>query len=129
LSRVGEQDMTAHVDFTALARRGHEAGLEVTGFTNQMSFLIGLGMEEMLESLQPESPEFFAAIHLLKPDGMGRTFKVLVQHKGMPNPELDGLRFQPFFGSILTTEKTSTVDRHASGEAVPRPEMIMTIDH
>jgi SAM-dependent MidA family methyltransferase len=129
LSRVGEQDMTAHVDFTALARRGHEAGLEVTGFTNQMSFLIGLGMEEMLESLQPESPEFFAAIHLLKPDGMGRTFKVLVQHKGMPNPELDGLRFQPFFGSILTTEKTSTVDRHAPGEAVPRPEMIMTIDH
>jgi hypothetical protein len=43
----------------------------------------------------------------------------------MPNPELDGLRFQPFFGSILTTEKTS----NAPGEAVPRPEMIMTIDH
>jgi SAM-dependent MidA family methyltransferase len=129
-SRVGEQDMTSHVNFTALARIGHRAGLEVTGFTNQMSFLIGLGMEEMLESLQPESPEFFAAIHLLRPDGMGRTFKVLVQHKSMPNPDLDGLRFQPFFGSILTTESTSTVDRHAStGKAVPRPEMIMTIDH
>ena len=41
--RVGEQDMTAHVDFTALARAGRPAGLDVTGFTNQMSFLIGLG--------------------------------------------------------------------------------------
>ncbi len=99
--RVGEQDMTAHVDFTALARTGQAAGLEVTGFTNQMSFLMGLGAEQLLDSLQPESPEFFAAIHLLRPDGMGRTFKVLIQHKNMPKPELDGLKFQPFFGSIL----------------------------
>jgi SAM-dependent MidA family methyltransferase len=102
--RVGEQDMTAHVDFTALARAGQAAGLDVTGFTNQMSFLIGLGAEHLLESLPPESPEFFAAIHLLRPDGMGRTFKVLVQHKNMPQPELDGLKFQPFFGSILAAQ-------------------------
>lgn len=101
--RVGEQDMTAHVDFTALAQTGQQAGLDVTGFTNQMSFLIGLGAEQLLESLQPESPEFYAAIHLLRPDGMGRTFKVLIQHKGMAKPELDGLKFQPFFGSILRT--------------------------
>lgn len=105
--RVGEQDMTAHVDFTALAQAGQQVGLDVTGFTNQMSFLIGLGAEQMLESLQPESPEFYAAIHLLRPDGMGRTFKVLVQHKGMPKPELDGLKFQPFFGSILATQSAA----------------------
>lgn len=105
--RVGEQDMTAHVDFTALARVGQAAGLDVTGFTNQMSFLIGLGAEQVLESLQPESPEFFAAIHLLRPDGMGRTFKVLVQHRNMPKPELDGLKFQPFFGSILASQSAA----------------------
>lgn len=105
--RVGEQDMTAHVDFTALAKAGQAAGLDVTGFTNQMSFLIGLGAEHLLESLPPESPEFFAAIHLLRPDGMGRTFKVLVQHKNMPQPELDGLKFQPFFGSILATQSAA----------------------
>ena len=99
--RVGEQDMTAHVDFTVLARTGQAEGLEVTGFTNQMNFLIGLGAEQLLESLKPESPEFFAAVHLLRPDGMGRTFKVLIQHKQVPKPELDGLKFQPFFGSIL----------------------------
>lgn len=101
-SRVGEQDMTAHVDFTCLATVGEEAGLHTTGFTNQMSFLMGLGMEQMLEALQPESPEFYAAIQLLRPEGMGRTFKVLIQHKGMARPEPDGLKFQPFFGSALT---------------------------
>jgi SAM-dependent MidA family methyltransferase len=104
-TRVGEQDMTAHVDFTGLAMAGEEAGLRVAGFTNQMSFLISLGAEHMIDSLDPESPEFRAALHLLKPEGMGRTFKILVQHKGMPEPELEGLRYKPFFGSALTAAK------------------------
>jgi SAM-dependent MidA family methyltransferase len=99
--RVGYQDMTAHVDFTSLATVGEEAGLSVTGFTNQMSFLMGLGVEEMIGRLEPESPQFRAALHLLQPEGMGRTFKILVQHKGIERPELDGLAFKPFFGSAL----------------------------
>ena len=45
---------------------------------------------------------FRAAIHLVRPEGMGRTFKVLVQHKGIEKPVLDGLAFKPFFGSALT---------------------------
>jgi SAM-dependent MidA family methyltransferase len=99
--RVGEQDMTAHVDFSSLAVAGETQGLHVTGFTNQMSFLMGLGVEEMVGKLEPEGPAFRAAIHLLKPNGMGSTFKVLVQHKGISRPELDGLKFKPFFGSAL----------------------------
>jgi SAM-dependent MidA family methyltransferase len=100
--RVGEQDMTAHVDFTGLATVGESSGLSVTGFTNQMSFLIAMGVEELLEKLTPDSPEFAGALQLLRPEGMGRTFKVLIQHKGIVRPELDGLKFQPFFGSALT---------------------------
>lgn len=99
--RVGQQDMTAHVDFSSLAAVGEDHGLHVTGFTNQMSFLMGLGVENMMAELEPESPEFRAAIHLLRPDGMGTTFKVLVQHKGIERPELDGLQFKPFFGEAL----------------------------
>lgn len=99
--RVGEQDMTAHVDFSSLASVGETQGLHVTGFTNQMSFLMGLGAEEMIGRLEPESPAFRAAIHLLKPNGMGSIFKVLVQHKGIDRPQLDGLKFKPFFGSAL----------------------------
>ena len=105
--RVGDQDMTAHVDFSNLAAVGEKQGLHVTGFTNQMSFLMGLGVEEMIGELEPESPEFRAAIHLLKPDGMGSTFKVLVQHKGMSHPELDGLKFKPFFGSALAARSAA----------------------
>ncbi|MBM4120304.1 MAG: class I SAM-dependent methyltransferase [Nitrospira sp.] len=99
--RVGQQDITAHVDFTALAAAGEEAGLHVTGFTNQMSFLMGLGAEDLFASLAPDSAELRAAIRLLRPDGMGRTFKILIQHKGITAPALDGLRHKPFFGSVL----------------------------
>lgn len=99
---IGTQDMTAHVDFSSLAAVGEAHGLHVTGFTNQLSFLMGLGVEAMMAELQPESPEFHAAIHLLRPNGMGGTFKVLVQHKGITCPNLDGLKYKPFWGSALT---------------------------
>jgi SAM-dependent MidA family methyltransferase len=105
--RIGQQDMTAHVDFTSLASAGAAAGLSVTGFTNQMSFLMGLGVEGMIGQLDPESPEFGAAIQLLKPEGMGRTFKILVQHRGIEQPNLDGLKFKPFFGSALTLNEAA----------------------
>lgn len=100
-SRVGLQDITAHVDFSSLAEAGESAGLAVAGFTNQMSFLMGLGVERMLEALKPESPEYRSAVHLLRPDGMGRTFKVLVQQRGLDGAALDGLRYKPFFGTAL----------------------------
>lgn len=99
--RVGLQDMTAHVDFTSLARAGQDAGLAVTGFTNQLHFLLGLGIESAFAGLDPESPDSAAMRNLLKPDGMGATYKVLVQHKGIPAPQLDGLRSRPFFRDAL----------------------------
>ncbi len=105
--RVGEQDMTAHVDFSSLAATGDEQKLHTTGFTNQMSFLMGLGVEQMIAELEQDSPAFKAAIHLLRPNGMGTTFKVLIQHKGIRQPELDGLQYKPFFGSALTTQSAA----------------------
>jgi len=99
--RVGEQDMTAHVNFSAVAEEGIRAGLAVTGFTNLMSFLIGLGAEEMLSELDQESDTLLSARELLRPQGMGGIFKVLAQHKGMVAPAFRGLRFQPFFEGIL----------------------------
>lgn len=104
---VGEQDMTTHVDFSSLAIAGEAQGLQTTGFTNQMSFLMGLGIEQMLTGLPQDSPELAAAIQLLRPNGMGTTFKVLVQHKAVPNPKLDGLQYQPFFRSALTTQSAA----------------------
>jgi SAM-dependent MidA family methyltransferase len=100
--RVGLQDMTAHVDFSTLAAVGEAEDLHVTGLTNQMSFLTSLGVERVLESLEPGSAEFQSVLQLLRPNGMGSTFKILIQHKGIAKPELDGLRFKPFFTSALT---------------------------
>jgi SAM-dependent MidA family methyltransferase len=114
--RIGEQDMTAHVDFTSLATVGAAAGLSLTGFTNQMSFLMGLGLDEMIGQLDPESLEFGAAIQLLKPDGMGRTFKILVQHRGIERPELDGLKYKPFFGSALALSQAQGEGHEAMGQ-------------
>ncbi|MBS0150075.1 MAG: SAM-dependent methyltransferase [Nitrospira sp.] len=104
---VGEQDMTTHVDFSSLATAGEDQGLQTTGFTNQMSFLMGLGVEQMLAGMAQNSPESSAAIQLLRPNGMGTTFKVLIQHKAVPNPTLDGLHYQPFFRSALSAQSAA----------------------
>ena len=98
---VGDQDITAHVNFSGLAVMGERMGLVVTGFTNMMSFLLSLGADEMLDELDQDSEELQSAILLLRPNGMGETFKVLIQHKGMTTPSLQGLRYRPFFEGAL----------------------------
>lgn len=99
--RVGEQDITAHVNFSALAIQGQQVGLTVTGFTNLMNFLLGLGADEMLATLDPESEEMQSAIQFLRPQNMGQTFKFLVQHKAVESPTLQGLRYRPYFDGAL----------------------------
>ena len=100
--QVGQQDLTAQIDFSALVRAGREEGLELTGFTDQTSFLLGLGAAELMEDrlqrcegLQREV-ELASSTMLLSPEGMGRAFKVLIQHKGLDRPHLRGLEFHPF---------------------------------
>ena len=102
-ARIGRQDLTAHVDFSALVQAGREAGLEPTGFTDQTNFLMGLGAAELMEQRLGaldgvgREVELTAFKLLLAPDGMGRAFKVLIQHKGVEAPSLRGLMFRPFF--------------------------------
>jgi SAM-dependent MidA family methyltransferase len=103
-SRIGEQDITSHVDFTRLALAGAEAGLSVTGFTNQLNFLMGLGIAEETERLDPESPGMLSVKRLLARESMGGVFKVLIQHKGLAPPPLSGLAFRPYFKDVLTTD-------------------------
>jgi SAM-dependent MidA family methyltransferase len=97
--RLGEQDITSHVNFTSLIRKGEEAGLQFTGLVPQYRFLIGLGILELMETLGRAASELeglklrLSLKHLIEPEmGMGEVFKVLVQHKGIDQPQLDGLR-------------------------------------
>lgn len=90
---IGQQDITAHVDFTALERWGERCGLDKVGFTEQALFLMALGLGERIAALsytqQPISQLLRRRdmLHqLLDPLGLGG-FGVLVQRKGLTTQE------------------------------------------
>jgi SAM-dependent MidA family methyltransferase len=79
----GLQDITAHVDFTAMALASQEAGLPVLAYMNQASFLLGCGIGELLMETDPQDalrflPQSKAVQKLVSPAEMGELFKVLV---------------------------------------------------
>ena len=94
--RPGEQDITSHVDFSTLMSSGEAKGLATVWFGEQYRFLMAVGfMEEMmrLESSDLPQEEKLKARLLMKklilPEGgMGDTFRVLVQARGVDNPRL-----------------------------------------
>lgn len=90
--RPGEQDITAHVDFTNLMNAGKSAGLEVTGITKQSHYLIALGILERLNNTNKDIETILKVKNLFHPEGMGDVFKVLIQHKNVEHPQLIGLR-------------------------------------
>ena len=86
--RVGMQDITAHVDFSAMVSEGEVSGLRPVGMCTQAQLLYGLGLEAWLGRLRAEGltqrqrdANAMAMRELVKPDGLGG-FKVLVQEKG-----------------------------------------------
>ncbi len=84
--RIGEQDMTAHVNFSDLMEAGKAAGLETLSFTTQMDFLIQQGILQEIEALVPATTagsiqRLMAIKKLILPDAMGSRFKVLIQGK------------------------------------------------
>ena len=98
---VGLQDITSHVNFSALAYYGKIAGLETTGFTDQAHFLTNLGLMDIFAALQEKGDlESYERLNRLKtlvlPKGMGEKFKVLVQHKNVENPNIKGLEILPY---------------------------------
>ena len=83
----GVQDITAHVDFTALARA---SGLDVAGFTTQGEFLLACGLLDLVRDLEPGSLEFVRMTTEIKrlamPGGMGEAIKVMALTRGIVAP-------------------------------------------
>ena len=84
----GLQDITAHVDFSALAHSASDAGLEILGFAGQAQFLVNCGIAGLLAQLDASdvrryAPVAAAANRLLSPAEMGELFKVLVVGRGV----------------------------------------------
>lgn len=99
-SAPGECDLTAHVNFSALIDAGKGAGMHFTGFTTQEAFLLALGepneFADLYDPAEDEVQKLQARLklkRLVSPAGMGNIFKVLIQHRGVPHPQLTGLRY------------------------------------
>lgn len=97
---VGFQDITSHVNFSALSFYGKEAGLQTVGFTDQAHFLINLGIAHELHNLYEKGDyKSYERANRLKtlvlPKGMGEKFKILIQVKNIQNPSIEGLKVLP----------------------------------
>jgi len=77
---VGAKDITSHLDFTALAVAGEDAGLDVIGYASQGSFLLDCGLGELLAAADVR--ERVDALRLVHEHEMGELFKVLAFAKG-----------------------------------------------
>ena len=91
---IGKQDITAHVNFSSLKRWGDKMRLKTIGYCPQGTFLIALGIDELITELYSTSPDYEGEILKIKglflPQGMGESHKVMVQYKGEGNPALRG---------------------------------------
>ncbi|MDX3907064.1 MAG: SAM-dependent methyltransferase [Pigmentiphaga sp.] len=92
LVAAGVQDITAHVDFTAMAEAAVEGGLEVLGYASQAVFLMNAGLADLLAPLDPgiDAASYARAVgpvqKLLSPAEMGELFKVLAVGRGLRQP-------------------------------------------
>lgn len=96
----GLQDITAHVDFTAIAESGLKAGFELGGFCTQAYFLMGCGLDSILAGSDPNDVETHMRLvqeirRLTLPTEMGERFKVLGLSRGIDQPLIGfGIRDQ-----------------------------------
>ena len=94
---IGRQDITSHVNFSALDHWGMKGGLQSCGFTNQANFLLGLGLNEYLTKAIDEDARFLnykknALLKYMLLVDMGNKYKVLIQQKGCSQHTLSGLK-------------------------------------
>ncbi len=89
-SHLGLTDITAHVDFTAVAEAALAQGAELAGYTTQAHFLVNCGITGLLTRVSPQDPAYLplaaGAQKLLSPAEMGELFKAIALGKGLSQP-------------------------------------------
>lgn len=93
----GLQDITAHVDFTAIAEAAIDSGAHFLGYTSQAHFLMNNGILDLLGEVSPQEVKAYAPLsaqvqRLTSPAEMGELFKVIALGKGMDEPLAGFLR-------------------------------------
>ena len=93
LQSPGEQDITAHVDFTSVRAAAEEEGLQTLGFLDQTYFLLGLLGEGRAGRFEDDKQRR-ALKTLVMPGGLGSTHKILIFGKGVGTPALCGCSYK-----------------------------------
>jgi SAM-dependent MidA family methyltransferase len=95
---IGKQDITSHVNFSALSHWGSKCGLHTSGYINQAGFFLSLDWEEHLNKVLLKAKDTYlgfreyAFLKYIFLVDMGQKFNVLIQHKGVPSTTLRGLQ-------------------------------------
>lgn len=102
---VGLQDITAHVDFTAVALHAHSLGLHVAGYTSQAAFLLACGLLDFAGIVPtPDLKHQLALSQLVQkltsPNEMGELFKVLALTYGLPGVDFLGFSLRDMRASL-----------------------------
>ncbi|MBZ0157169.1 MAG: SAM-dependent methyltransferase [Alphaproteobacteria bacterium] len=90
---IGEQDITAHVNFSSLKKWGEELGFSTAGYCPQGTYLVALGIDEVLREKYGDAPDPFEIAKikgLIFPQGMGESHQVMLQYRGAGVPSLRG---------------------------------------
>ena len=113
---IGEQDLTAHVNFSSVKKWGEELGLRTDGYCPQGTYLVCLGIDQAITELFGSSPDPFPAPENLRlfgdpfqmaqikglifPQGMGASHQVMVQSKGIDEVKLRGFTLRNLAGRL-----------------------------
>ncbi|RJQ43947.1 MAG: SAM-dependent methyltransferase [Nitrospiraceae bacterium] len=101
---IGEQDITAHVNFSSLKKWGEELGFKTAGYCPQGTFLVASGIDEVIHELYSSEPDYLFEIARIKglifPQGMGETHNIMVQYKGERSQVLRGFSLRNNAGQL-----------------------------
>jgi SAM-dependent MidA family methyltransferase len=93
-SNIGQQDITAHINFSSIKKWGEKYGFRTIGFCQQGTYLISLGIDEIIKELYENERDYLFEVAKIKrlifPGTIGETHKVLIQCKWKGNPDLKG---------------------------------------
>lgn len=101
---IGKQDITAHVNFSSVKKWGENAGFSTLGFCNQGTYLVSLGIDQVIRELYNNSADYLFEVARIKrlifPGTLGESHKVMVQYKGAGNPRLRGFSLKNQVGIL-----------------------------
>ena len=140
-ARIGEQDITAHVDFTSVMSEGREAGLDPVAFGPQARFLRHLGFADMLQRLRAmpmgdaeRNANRMGMLELVRPGGLG-DFRVLLQRRGETTGHREERAYsppQPLEPPLLSTGHARLISArypHAAEGVPPDLERLWPFGH